>query len=80
MAHKSSVNTMVASEKGNFLVSAGRDSSINIYNTTTLSPENLPKRVGVTEECEAVRDEGHRLHAGRQHGRASGRREYAGNK
>lgn len=44
MAHKSSVNTMVASEKGNFLVSAGRDSSINIYDTTTLSPENLPKR------------------------------------
>ena len=46
MAHKSSVNTIVANEKCNFLVSAGRDSSINIYDTTTLSPENLPKRVG----------------------------------
>lgn len=48
-AHKSSVNTMVFCEAHDYLVTAGRDSSINLWSTISLSPENLYKRVGSIE-------------------------------
>ena len=46
-AHKSNVSTLAFSAAQDYLVTAGRDSSINLWSTQTLRPEVLAKRVVV---------------------------------
>ena len=44
-AHKSSVEAISACSSQDYFVSAGRDSTINIWNSSTLRPEVINKRV-----------------------------------
>jgi WD40 repeat protein len=46
-AHKSSVNALIACDKEQYLASAGRDSSINLWNTKSLMPATISKRVSI---------------------------------
>ena len=41
-AHKSSVEAISACSSQDYFVSAGRDSTINIWNSSTLRPKALP--------------------------------------
>ena len=47
-AHKSNVSTLAFCASQDYLVTAGRDSSINLWSTRTLRPEVLAKRVAVS--------------------------------
>lgn len=44
-AHKSSVEAICACTTEDYFVSAGRDSTINIWNSSSLRPEVISKRV-----------------------------------
>ena len=44
-AHKSSVEAISACSSQDYFVSAGRDSTINIWNSSSLRPEVINKRV-----------------------------------
>ena len=46
-AHKSSVGALAACAVKDYFVSAGRDSTINIWKSITLNPDSISKRVGL---------------------------------